>query len=233
VPDDTLLALADPDDADGDGISGRVNMVWDGERQQTVIGRFGHKATEPTLRQQAAGAFANDIGLSNALFLASDGSRELTDAQLEATTLLVSTLAVPAAAPRNAAAQRGRAVFDELGCASCHVPTLETGPHVLPELAHQVIHPYTDLLLHDVGDLLTDARRDFTADGVEWRTPPLWGLGLVQVVSPEATLLHDGRARTIAEAILWHGGEAQAAREAFRTAAKDQRDALIAFLQTL
>jgi CxxC motif-containing protein (DUF1111 family) len=108
-----------------------------------------------------------------------------------------------------------------------------TGDHAIAELARQTIHPYTDLLLHDVGDLLTDARRDFTAAGVEWRTPPLWGLGLVQQVSPDATFLHDGRARTLAEAILWHGGEARLAREAFRLAPRAQRDALIGFLQTL
>jgi len=113
------------------------------------------------------------------------------------------------------------------------VPTLVTGDHPIPQLAHQTIHPYTDLLLHDVGDQLTDARRDFLAQGVEWRTPPLWGLGLVQVVQPGATFLHDGRARTLAEAILWHGGEAQAAREAFRLATRPERDALIAFLETL
>lgn len=233
VPDATLLALADPDDADGDGISGRVNMVWDPERQATVIGRFGHKATVPTLRQQTAGAFANDIGLTNALFLEPDGRKDLTDGQLASTITFVSLIAVPAAAPQDAAARRGRALFDELGCASCHVPTLVTGDHAYRELAHQTIHPYTDLLLHDMGDLLNDARRDFTAEGGEWRTPPLWGLGLVQVVSPGATFLHDGRARTIAEAILWHGGEAEAAREAFRNSASQERDALIAFLQTL
>jgi CxxC motif-containing protein (DUF1111 family) len=233
VADDTLAALADPDDTDGDGISGRVNLVWDSERAQTVIGRFGHKATVPTLRQQTAAAFANDIGLTNQLFLEPDGMRDLTDVQLADTAFFVSTIGVPAAAPRNAAAERGRALFDELGCAACHVPTLVTGDHPIRQLAHQTIHPYTDLLLHDVGDLLSDARRDFTAEGVEWRTPPLWGLGLVQLVAPGATFLHDGRARTLAEAILWHGGEAMAAREAFRLASKQARDALIGFLQTL
>jgi CxxC motif-containing protein (DUF1111 family) len=233
VSDDTLLALADPDDADGDGISGRVNLAWDAERAATVIGRFGHKATAPTLREQTAGAFLNDIGLTNELFPEPDGMRDITDEQLAATTFFVSALAVPGAAPRDAAARRGRDLFDDLGCAACHVPTLVTGDHAIPELGHQTIHPYTDLLLHDVGDLLTDARRDFTAEGVEWRTPPLWGLGLVQLVSPGATFLHDGRARTLAEAILWHGGEAELAREAFRLAPKQQRDALIGFLQTL
>ena len=233
VPDEALEALADPDDRDGDGISGRVNLVWDIERGQTVIGRFGHKATVPTLRQQTAAAFAGDIGLTNQLFLEPDGMRDLTDTQLAQTTLFVSTVGVPAAAPRNAAARRGRALFDDFGCAACHVPTLVTGEHAIPELAHQTIHPYTDLLLHDVGDLLSDARRDFSADGTEWRTPPLWGLGLVQLVAPGATFLHDGRARTLAEAILWHGGEAMAAREAFRLAPQQARDALIGFLQTL
>jgi len=233
VPDATLVALADPDDDDGDGISGRVNLVWDPEQQAQAIGRFGHKATVPTLRQQTAGAFATDMGLSNQLLPDPDGRTDVTDDQLAQTLFFVSTIAVPAAAPQDAAARRGRGLFDDFGCASCHVPTLVTGDHAVPQLAHQTIHPYTDLLLHDVGDLLTDARPDFTAQGVEWRTPPLWGLGVVQIVAPDATFLHDGRARTIAEAILWHGGEALSAREAFRLATKQQRDALIGFLQTL
>jgi len=233
VADDTLRTLADPDDADGDGISGRVNVVWSSERQATAIGRFGHKATEATLREQVAAAFAGDIGLSNLLALEPDGHRDLTDADFEHTVFLVSTIAVPEAAPRNAAAHAGRQLFDQLGCAGCHAPTLETGEHPIAQLAHQTIHPYSDLLLHDVGDALTDARRDFLAQGVEWRTAPLWGLGLVQRVQPGTTFLHDGRARTIAEAILWHGGEARAAREAFRLASRAQRDALITFLESL
>jgi len=233
VPDAALTALADPDDADGDGISGRLNLVWDTDRQTMALGRFGHKATVPTLRQQTAAAFAGDIGLSNKLLPETDGHRDLSDDQFEQAVVFISTVAVPAAVPQNAAAREGRALFDDLGCAGCHVPTLETGDHAIPQLAHQIIHPYTDLLLHDVGDRLTDARRDFTAEGVEWRTPPLWGLGLVQVVLPAATFLHDGRARTLAEAILWHGGEAQAARDAFRLATKQERAALIEFLETL
>jgi CxxC motif-containing protein (DUF1111 family) len=233
VPEAALQALADPDDDDHDGISGRVNLVWDLEQQATVVGRFGHKATMPTLRQQVAQAFAGDIGLTNKLLPATLGDNDLADGQFDETVLFVSVLGVPAAAPQNAAASTGRQLFRDLGCAACHVPTLVTGDAALPQLAHQTIHPYTDLLLHDVGDSLTDARRDFTAEGVEWRTAPLWGIGLVQVVQPAATFLHDGRARTLAEAILWHGGEAQAARDAFRLAAKPERDALISFLQTL
>lgn len=233
VPDDALLALADPDDADGDGISGRPNLVWDADRQAMVIGRFGHKATVATLRRQTAEAFANDIGLTNKLLPADDGRRDVADLQFDQVLFFVSTIAVPAAAPQNAAEGRGQALFTELGCASCHSPTLTTGDHPIAELGHQTIHPYTDLLLHDLGNGLSDARRDFAAGGAEWRTPPLWGLGVVQIVEPEATFLHDGRARTLEEAILWHGGEAAAARESFRLAPRQQRDDLIRFLQTL
>lgn len=235
IPDTTLLALADPDDADGDGISGRVNVVWDPERQASVVGRFGWKSNAPTLRVQVAGAFAGDIGMTNQVFLDPDPAamRDLTDQQLAETVFFASTVGVPAAAPRDDEAMRGRTLFRELGCASCHVPTLDTGDHPLAVVAHQRIHPYTDLLLHDVGDRLTDARPDFLAEGVEWRTPPLWGIGLTQQILPGATFLHDGRARTLAEAILWHGGEAMAAREAFRMASRADRAALLAFLGTL
>lgn len=233
VPDETLTALADPDDADGDGISGRTNLVWDPDRQATVIGRFGHKASVASLRQQVAQAFASDIGLTSKVIPEPDGRRDVADPQFDQALFFVSTIAVPAGAQQNAAAQQGRALFDSFACAACHVPTLVTGDHPIAQLAHQTIHPYTDLLLHDMGELLSDARRDFQAEGTEWRTPPLWGIGLVQVVSSDATFLHDGRARTLDEAILWHGGEATAARDAFRNAPKQQRDALIAFLQTL
>lgn len=233
ISDDTLLSFQDPEDVDGDGISGRVNRVWNSISRATEIGRFGHKSNVSTLEEQTAGAFVNDIGLTNKLFPEPDGMRDVNDDQLVQTTFFVSTLAVPAAAPRSAAAQRGRALFDDFRCSGCHIPTLETGESALPMLANQTIHPYTDLLLHDVGDGLTDARTDFQAQGVEWRTPPLWGLGLVQTVLPGATFLHDGRARTLAEAILWHGGEALASSEAFRLAAKRDRDALISFLETL
>jgi CxxC motif-containing protein (DUF1111 family) len=235
IPEATLQALADPDDANGDGISGRANIVWDPERQVSVVGRFGWKANTASLRVQVGGAFHDDIGMTSYLFPDPDPSalRDLTDLQLDETVFFSSTIAVPAAAPRDDEAMRGRTLFRELGCASCHVPTLDTGEHVIPELANQQIHPYTDLLLHDVGDRLTDARPDYLAEGVEWRTPPLWGIGLAQIVNPGATFMHDGRARTLAEAILWHGGEAMAVREAFRMASRADREALLAFLRTL
>lgn len=233
IPEATLHALADPDDADGDGISGRVNMVWDVEQQATVVGRFGWKANTSTLHLQVAAAFENDIGLSSIVFPDFDGQRDLADAQLEDATFFTSTVSVPVAAPRDGEALEGRALFTSFGCAKCHIPTLETGAHPIAALSNQRIHPYTDLLIHDMGDLLTDGRPDFLAEGVEWRTPALWGIGLAQITSPMVTFLHDGRARTLEEAILWHGGEGAAAREAYRMAARAERAALIAFLGTL
>ena len=233
VPDDALGELADADDADGDGISGRINFVWDAGAGQTKVGRFGHKATQISLLEQVAAAYADDIGLTNRLRPEPDGMTDISDAILDDTVFFAATLAVPMAAPRDPEAQRGRALFDDFQCSGCHTPTLVTGDHPIPQLAGQTIHPYTDLLLHDVGDRLTDARPDVMATGVEWRTPPLWGIGLAQLVSPEATFLHDGRARTLNEAILWHGGEAAASAESFRLANRADRDALIAFLQSL
>ena len=233
IPDETLAELEDPDDADGDGISGRRNVVWDSIAMKMATGRFGHKANVAHLVDQAAGAFVNDMGLTNKVFPEEDGMRDVNDDQLDQVTFMVSTIAVPAAAPRSSDALRGRTLFTQFQCASCHVPTLETGDHRIPQLANQTIHPYTDMLLHDVGDLLTDARPDHLAIGTEWRTPPLWGIGVTQIVQPGTTYLHDGRARTLEEAILWHGGEAEAAQQAFRNAKKTDRDALIRFLETL
>lgn len=226
VAPETLAALAAT-------TGGRVNQVWDVEQQATVVGRFGVKANTSTLHLQTAAAFVNDIGLTSKVFPDASGQRKLADGLLEDTSFMVSVVGVPAAAPRDATAWRGRAVFDQLACARCHVPTLVTGAHPIAALAHQTIHPYTDLLVHDMGDALADGRPDFLAGGREFRTPPLWGVGLAQIVDAGATFLHDGRARTLEEAILWHGGDAADAREAFRTAARADRDALIAFLRTL
>jgi CxxC motif-containing protein (DUF1111 family) len=233
IPEGTLRELADPDDTDHDGISGRLNEVWDPVEHRTRVGRFGWKANSPTLLAQCAAAFAGDIGMSSRIFPETDGNQDLANMQLDDLVFFASTIAVPAAAPRDDKALRGRALFGQFGCASCHTPTLETGEHPIEALAHQRIHPYTDLLLHDMGDRLTDARTDFLAEGLEWRTPALWGIGLAKQIFPMASYLHDGRARTLDEAILWHGGEAMSAREAFRTASAADRAALIAFLDTL
>lgn len=248
VPEAVLLEMADPDDRDGDGISGRINRVWDKQRQASVVGRFGWKANQPSLRQQLADAAAGDIGITNAVSrsdncsplqkacLASPngGDPEMKDEFLDKLLLYSRTLAVPDR--RNAQSPPvilGEQLFAEARCTACHAPVLGTGPHELAAVAKQTIHPFTDLLLHDMGDGLADQRPDFDAGGREWRTAPLWGLGLIQAVNGHELLLHDGRARGVAEAILWHGGEAEQARETFRRWSKADREALVAFLQSL
>lgn len=234
VPASRILAAADPDDADGDGISGRPNLVWDQEQQRLVLGRFGWKANTPNLRQQTAAAYANDMGVTNPLFPAADGSQDIDEATLQATTVYVQTLAVPGRALwQDPQVQRGEKLFVQAQCAKCHRPELQTGIHEIPALANQVIHPYTDLLLHDMGEGLADGRADFEATGREWRTPPLWGIGLSQTVLPSSGYLHDGRARSLEEAILWHGGEAERSREIFKNMAAEDREALLYFLRSL
>ena len=248
IPEDELLRNADPDDENGDGISGRPNLVWDARRGQFVIGRFGWKANVATVEQQTAGAFHGDIGITSALHplencpppqqgcrnAPTGGDPELTDSRLDAVSHYMRTLAVPAmrdseTEPVRAGARR----FRELGCTACHTPSHKTGPSEVAVLSEQTIYPYTDLLLHEMGEGLADGRPDFEAGGSEWRTPPLWGIGLVDEINGERFLLHDGRARTLAEAILWHGGEAEASREAFRNADAEARTELLIFLEAL
>ncbi len=246
IPEETILAYADENDADGDGISGKPNYVWDVVAQRYRLGRFGWKANQPTLRQQVAAAYNDDMGITTSLFSVenSAGQSQLTDHSvtpevsdeiLEMVTFYVQTLAVPAR--RNIddpQVKQGEQLFAEAQCASCHVPTLRTGVLAgVPSVSNQTIHPYTDLLLHDMGPDLADNRPDFRASGREWRTPPLWGIGLVRRVNGHTNFLHDGRARDLMEAILWHGGEAEASRQAVEQMSKTERDALIAFLESL
>lgn len=249
IPERVLLALADPEDRDGDGISGRPNRVWDWTQQQQVIGRFGWKANQPTVAQQTTGAFLGDIGITSALFprenctavqasctaAPTGGQPEISPELLAQVIFYSRTLAVPARRDLdNAEVQRGEQLFAQAQCGQCHIPTLRTGSvEALPTLSHQTIHPYTDLLLHDMGVGLSDGRSDFDATGREWRTPPLWGIGLVAKVNGHTNFLHDGRARNLAEAVLWHGGEAETAREYFRHLPRLDRDALIRFLESL
>ena len=247
VPDATIVALAAREPIDG--IRGKTNLVWDMIAGRAAVGRFGLKANHPTLRQQVAAAFIGDLGLSNELFPEQNcppvqktckemmfaGNPEITAHRLTAVESYLRTLAVPAR--RNAGdpqVVRGGQIFEAARCAVCHVPQLQTGEFpATPLLANQTIRPYTDLLLHDMGEDLADRRPDYSAGGTEWRTPPLWGLGLSEKVNGNGALLHDGRARSAAEAILWHGGEAAVSREAFRAMAKTDRDALLAFLASL
>lgn len=249
VPESALLSLADPEDRNQDGISGRVNHVWDVATQRTTVGRFGWKANQPTVAQQIAGAFSGDLGITSILFptencttvqqacrqAISGGHPELSAQQLEDIKFYHFTLAVPARRDQNnPQVQVGEQLFNQLGCPGCHQATLTTGEFpTLPTLAQQTIHPYSDLLLHDMGEGLADGRPDFEATGTEWRTTPLWGLGLIATVNGHTQLLHDGRARNILEAILWHGGEAQAAKDAVKQLSKSQREALLQFLNSL
>ena len=234
VPISTLRSREDPSDRNGDGISGRLNEVWDVQGQSLVPGRFGLKANSPNLFQQSAEAYFNDMGITNPLFPEPDGSHDLKMETLEAAVFYAQSLGVPArAALDDAEVQHGEELFKSLGCEQCHREVMETGVYVLGELAGQKIHPYTDLLLHDMGEGLADGRPDGIADGQEWRTAPLWGLGLTQTVLPYASYLHDGRARTLEEAILWHGGEAERSKEHFRTLAMAERAALVKFLGSL
>lgn len=255
IPAADILARADPEDLDGDGISGRPNIVWSFEYDQPMLGRFGLKAGNPTVMQQSAGAFAGDIGISNPLFPA--GAGECTPAQAACQTAvhgdgdargteidalgmdLVAfysrNLGVPAR--RNVDTPevlRGKEVFYNTGCVSCHTPSFVT--HRLadrPEQSFQLIWPYTDMLLHDMGPGLADNRPEARATGREWRTPPLWGIGLTETVSGHTYFLHDGRARSLLEAVLWHGGEAQPHRDAVVAMSTEDREALIAFLESL
>ena len=249
IPEDDIVAGADPEDEDGDGISGRPNTVWDGRKQGDALGRFGWKANVATVEQQIAGAFHGDIGITTSLHVEQNcpgpqqdcatakngGSPEVDDDVLGSVTFYNRTLAVPAMRDSDTEpVQDGAAAFEDLGCAACHTTTFTTGDADIPTLADQEIHPYTDLLLHDMGPGLADGRPDFDASGSEWRTPPLWGIGLADDISGgHRFLLHDGRARTLEEAILWHGGEAEDSKERFRTADADTREALLTFLEAL
>ncbi len=250
VPEGIILTFADENDKNEDGISGRPNYVWDVKNQQTTLGRFGWKANQPSLLQQTAGAFNGDIGITTSIFpvdgltekqlklyanVPNGGSPELSDEQLEKIVTYVKTLAVPARRSwEEKKVLRGKFLFQELKCAACHIPQLQTGTQSnIAALNNQIIRPYTDLLLHDMGEGLADNRPDFLATGSEWRTPPLWGIGMIKTVNQHTFLLHDGRARNLEEAILWHGGEAEAAKVKFTTISKADREALIAFLESL
>lgn len=250
IPEQTLHELADPDDENQDGISGRVNIVWDAVNKRKTVGRFGWKANQPSVRQQNAGAAIGDMGLTTPVFPrdnCADGqvtcarvaagvadSPEIMAAFFDPLVRYTRLVGVPMQRDANTPkVLAGLSMFNAIGCSSCHRTTLVTGDSDLTELAQQTIHPFTDLLLHDLGMGLADHRHDFLANGREWRTPPLWGIGLTPDVSGFEAYLHDGRARTLAEAILWHGGEAERAREAFRSLNETQRDELLTFLQSI
>ena len=256
IPEAAIRALADPDDKDGDGIKGHPSEVFSLTENKVVLGRFGWKAGNASVRLQAADAFSGDLGLSTTLHRqgygdcteaqtacrsAPDGASDLTDGVevsdqfLDLVTFYAQNLAVPRR--RNEAdplVLTGKATFAAIGCAKCHHPSFTTREVAeQPHLSNQKIWPYTDMLLHDMGEGLADNRPEGSASGTEWRTAPLWGIGLTQLVNGHEFLLHDGRANGVEDAILWHGGEAQAARDAYAALAKPERDALIAFVRSL
>ena len=251
VDESTIVALADPDDKDGDGISGRPNYVWDARKNARGLGRFGWKANKATIEQQTAGAFLGDIGATSSLNpredcplvqvqcraakTGRDGAPDLGDKTLDAVTVYGLTIAVPARRDvGDPTVERGERLFFSSGCANCHSPKMVTGDYPgYPEMSRQTIRPFSDMLLHDMGLGLADGRPDYLATGSEWRTPPLWGIGLVKTVNRHERFLHDGRARGFEEAVLWHDGEAKPSREAFRTMPATDRDAMVRFLGSL
>lgn len=216
-------------------VSGRVNISYDMPLGKYTVGKFGFKAGSPTVIQQSAAAYFNDIGISNSIFNGGVHNLKIAQSELEETAFYLRTLAAP---PRrnitDDKVKRGEKMFSNLGCASCHVKELITAPSIVASLSEKSFNPYTDLLLHDMGPGLADRRPEFQASGREWRTSPLWGLGYTdEVLGAKGRYLHDGRARSLIEAILWHGGEARESKEAFRTSNSSDRDSLIAFLKSL
>jgi CxxC motif-containing protein (DUF1111 family) len=247
IPVSVLHAISDPNDQNNDGIRGMINYVpaLDGT---LTVGRFGWKANVASLIQQNAGAALGDIGLTSSLHpkqscppiqtkcqdAPTGGMPELSDEQLEKMTFYSQTLAPPSRRDvHHPNVKRGAQLFTDIGCAACHIPQIKTGWHPIPSLRYQEIQPFTDLLLHDMGEELADHRPDFKANGRQWRTAPLWGIGLITIVNHHSYLLHDGRARSMEEAILWHGGEAQKAKTRFMHLNAKERQLVLRFLESL
>lgn len=244
IPEAHIIAAADPDDRNNDGISGRVHWVNNDNQQR--VGRFGWKAINSSLRTQNANAMSQDMGLTTSVFMdpnctvnqpicwtaANGGSPEVSDSSLDAVTDFMTALAVPERRIDDLSDfNKGAQLFAQVGCAGCHTPKQKTGDSIrFPLLSQQTIYPYTDLLLHDMGAGLDDKVKEKNAESFEWRTPPLWGIGIV-ARDPEARFLHDGRASSLTEAILWHGGEAEGAKTRFTKLSTTQKQTLMIFLK--
>ena len=248
ISESMILSFADVNDANGDGISGKPNYVHDIQSNTQKLGRFGWKSNQPSVLQQVAAAFSGDMGITSSLFpnencppgvdcdaIPNGGTPEITDDNLNKVAIYSLTLAVPAR--RNHTNQdvlRGKKTFETIGCASCHIPKIQTGSnYLIAAFRNQTIRPYTDMLLHDMGDALGDNASDFLATGNEWRTPALWGIGLIQTVNGHTNLMHDGRAKNITEAILWHGGEGSTSKNKFKQLPVKEREDLLKFLNSL
>jgi CxxC motif-containing protein (DUF1111 family) len=246
IPEAAIRANADRDDVDHDGISGVASES--SSEGVSVLGRFGLKANVATVADQAAIAYLFDLGITSPRFPAencpeeqtscrdapSGGYPEISAERLAAVVFYAQTLGVPArSGVDDESVIAGEKLFGDIGCTACHTRRWETGAHEVGSLSYQVIYPYTDMLLHDMGEDLSDGRADGTATASEWRTSPLWGLGLVRTVNADAGFLHDGRARTIEEAVLWHGGEASGSRDRFVDLSASDRTLLLLFLKSL
>lgn len=235
VPDSTILEFSDPKDLDGDGISGHPNYVPDLITGQKRIGRFGFKGSHITVEQQSSAALINDMGISNPILQDSSKQIELSAEQLNILALYQKLAGIPRPIKQDDPnVISGKSLFQSVGCDKCHRVTMTTETYVDPELSNQEFHPFTDLLLHDMGPDLADKRAEFSAKGSEWRTTPLWGIGFSRrLAKGKAVFLHDGRARSIEEAILWHAGEADKSRKQFKKLTRTQRANLLAFLDSL
>jgi CxxC motif-containing protein (DUF1111 family) len=249
------LSLTDPEDINEDGISGKANEVWDMHKKSSVLGRFGWKAGQPNLNQQNSDAFSNDMGLASLMFRRLSGDctetqvgcikaphggspqhdhAEVGHEAMELVNFYSRNLAVPKRHKVNTSqVLAGKKLFYQSGCTACHHPSYTTSKEAAVEQAGQRIWPYTDLLLHNMGEGLADYRPEFKATGFEWRTPPLWGIGLTKIVNKHSFFLHDGRARNLLEAIIWHGGEAKKAQQKVVNMTPKERHLLINFLESL
>lgn len=252
TPDSEILKNEDITDTDNDGISGKANYVWDVQSESLNLGKFGWKANQPNLRQQVASALSGDIGLTSSIFRATncpspqndcydapngenDNLPEITEESLDRLTFYQSGLAIPKRRNfKEESVLDGKELFTSLNCIGCHKTNLKTESYSFnTHLENVVYHPYSDFLLHDMGADLADNRPDFLATGNEWRTQPLWGIGLISIVNNHTFLLHDGRARSIEEAILWHGGEAEKSKLEFKKLTEIERLSLISFIESL
>ncbi|MEP6583290.1 MAG: di-heme oxidoredictase family protein [Ginsengibacter sp.] len=246
IPEQTILSFIDAGDNNGDGITGKANYIFDSTTNKNILGRFGFKANASTILFQVATAYQQDMGVTSYV-QPKESSRgqmqddrksddpELPDSIVNAVAFYVRSLAVPARRNvKDADNKRGEQLFKQINCSGCHQPTVQTGTDInFPQLSNQRIHPYTDMLVHDMGNGLADNRADYLASGSEWRTTPLWGIGLFEKTNGIPFYLHDGRARTLEEAILWHDGEAKKSKEQFMELNKADRDKLIKFLKSL
>tara|TARA_R110000868_G_scaffold82956_7_gene234078 strand:+ start:62044 stop:63462 length:1419 start_codon:yes stop_codon:yes gene_type:complete len=246
IPESEILLHQDINDLDGDGITGKANYVYNPVSDATELGRFGWKANTATILEQCAGAYSGDMGITTYLMPDETGDGqtngndglgddpEITEEILNQVAFYCKTIGVPA--PRdldNESVRKGAQIFESIACAKCHVPSMTTGITTISAISNQKIFAYTDMLLHDMGDDLADNRPDFLANGNEWKTRPLWGIGLTEVVNGHTDFLHDGRAKNITEAILWHGGEALASKNKFKALSTTEREALLLFINSL